>query len=197
MRSRRKVIRASLTVAISVFLGCSGSTSPAGGFTVRGSIQNNTQTTIPANTRLLVAWVVSSGSPDYTYIFGEGTIHSNGGTFEVVMTGPPPAAALNAGALGVGVIVATTNATLSTGDDAADIPEVDLVGAAGSYGVIYIADSPGAAAGLGWAGSFGAGYGVGVGQDGGGGFDTFVPTDSDDVILVIDDWSNIDFVNWT
>ncbi|UCG85724.1 MAG: hypothetical protein JSW71_17665 [Gemmatimonadota bacterium] len=185
------------TMILPALLGCSESTSSSGGFTISGTVQNNTQTEIPTNARLLVVWVVSSGSPDYTYVFGQGTIDRNAGTFELVMTNPPPTAALNAGALGVGIVIATTNASLSTGDDVVDIPATDLIGAAGWYGVIYVGDPAGAAQVRTWSADFDTGYGVGVGEEVPGSYDKFVPTSPSSVVLVIDDLSNIRFVNWT
>ena len=197
MGSRLRVITSLVTVIFPVLLACSESTSPSEGFTVSGSVQNNTQIEIPANARLLVVWVVSSGSPDHSYVFGEGTIDRTAGTFEVSMTNPPPAAALNAGSLGVGIVVATTNATVSTGDDLEDIPEADVIGAAGRYGVIYVGDPADAAQVRAWAADFDGGYGVGVGEEVPGSFDKFVPTSASSVVLIIDDLSNISFVNWT
>ena len=185
-----------MTVIWLAFLGCNDSTGPSGGFTVSGSIQNNTQMAIPANARLVVVWVVSSGA-DYSYVFGEGTIDRAAGTFAVNITAPPPAAALNAGTLGVGVVVVTTNATISTGDDLEDFPEADMIGAAGWYGVIYVGDPTAAEQVRSWSADFDTGYGVGVGEQVPGSFDRFVPTSASGVVLVIDDWSNIEFVNWT
>jgi len=197
MSPRLTLVVCQLIMISAVLVGCGDSTSPAEGFVVSGSIQNNTQTEIPPNARLLVVWVVSSGSPDYSYVFGEGTINRDAGTFEVGMTDPPPAAALNAGALGVGIVVVTTNATVSTGDDLEDIPEEDMLGAAGWYGVIYVGDPAAAEQVRIWSADFDSGYGVGVGEEVPGSFDRFVPTNASSVLLIIDDLSNITFVNWT
>lgn len=183
---------------------CDGPTEPGpgeepgdDGSTVGGTIQNNVQVAIPADARIVVGWAVSSGSPDYTYVFGDGTIDRSNGTFEVTFEGPPPVAALNAGVLGVGIIVATTDQEVGTGDDLADVLESEIVGAAGAYGVIYVADTDGAAASRSWAEEFGAGYGVGMGQEVPGSFDAFIPVGASGAVLVIDDLENIDFVNWT
>ena len=186
------------TVALPAFLACSDSTNPSEGFTVNGTIQNNTQAPIPENARLVVVWVVSSGSPDYSYVFGEGTIDPASGSFEISMPDPPSAAALNDGLLGVGVLFVTVNATLSAGDDIDDIPEADFIGAAGDYGIIYVQGNPGDAAQVrDWAADFDSGYGVGVGMEVAGDFDKFVPTSQSGVVLIIDDIDNISFVNWT
>lgn len=181
----------------SALVGCDDATGPGNGFVIQGSIQNNTAAALPTDVRLVVAWVVSSGSPDYSYVFGEGTINASAGTFELTLTDRPPDAALNASALGVGIIVATTNAALSAGDDLSDIPEADIVGAAGRYGVIYVVDSTADVLTGSWAENFEEGYGVGEGMEVPGSFDAFVPVDPSDVVLVIDDLSNIEFVNWT
>jgi hypothetical protein len=180
-----------------ILSACGGGTGPTDGFVVSGTIQNNTSGPIPANARLLAVWVVSAASPDYTYIFGEGTINRNAGTFELVLSEPPPPDALNAGALGVGILVATTNSNVGNGDDITDVAGSELIGAAGWYGVIYIND-PAAASAMGsWPSDFDPGYGVGEGQDEPTGFDSFVPTSPTEVVLTIDDLGNIEFVNWT
>ncbi|HET6837094.1 MAG TPA: hypothetical protein VFH24_03565 [Gemmatimonadales bacterium] len=178
-----------------VSIGCSDNNDPGEGFVVTGTIQNNTGAPLPANTRLVLAWGVSSGSPDYSYIFGQGTVDPAAGTFRLQLDQPPPAQALNAGVLGVGIIVATTNQALGTGDDIDGVPSTDLVGAAGRHGVIFI--GPGTVQYREWAADFDTGYSVGVGVDVVDDFDRFEPTDPSSVVLIIDAIENIDFVNWT
>jgi hypothetical protein len=174
--------------------GCNGdSTVPGESFLVSGTIQNNTGSPIPANARLILAWIVSAGA-DYTYVFGEGSIDATAGTFEIELT-EPPSGALNAGVFGVGILVVTTNPGLTAGADLSSAPMTDFIGAAGEYGVIDVADV--GAASLDWLADFDAGYGVGVGQEDPGPFDIFVPTSPEGVVLIIDDIDNIEFVNWT
>jgi hypothetical protein len=175
---------------------CSDSTPPSTGFVVSGTVQNNTGAPIPPNTRLLVSWAVTSGTPDYSYVFGEGSIDPSGGTFQIRFDQPPPAEALNTGGLGVGIIVATTNQTVGPGlNPFANVDPAEVVGAAGQYGVIFIADpniqDPE------WSTHFESGYGVGVGVPVLNDFDRFQPTNPSSVILIIDDLANIPFVNWT
>lgn len=177
--------------------GCSDSTDSSQGFVVTGTIQNNTQAPIPPDARLIVAWGVSSGSPDYSYVFGEGTLDPVAGTFRIQFDQPPPAQALNLGALGVGIIVVTTNQSLQTGDDLSTASEADFIGAAGQYGVIFTTTPAEAAQYRDWAADFEAGYGVGVGVQVPGDFDRFDPAASSSVVLIIDDLQNIEFVNWT
>jgi hypothetical protein len=193
----RLVLPLAAALALASALGCGDSTGPGTEIVVTGTIQNNTQADIPAGARLLVAWVVSATSQDYTFVHGEGTFDAAAGTFRVVLTAPPPAA-LNGERLGVGVILLTTDASIGEGDDVDDLAEADIVGAAGLYGVIYIAGTPAEAAGFrDWAADFPAGFGVGVGQTVPGDFDRFVPVDASDVVLIVDDIANIEFVNWT
>jgi len=193
----RVVLPLAAALALGTALGCGDSTGPGTEIVVTGTIQNNTQAAIPAGARLLVVWVVSSTSPDYSYVHGEGTFDAAAGTFRVELTAPPPAA-LNGERLGVGIIFLTTDASLGEGDDIQDVADADIVGAAGLYGVIYVAGTPAEAAGIrDWAADFPAGFRVGVGQAVPGAFDRFVPVDASDVVLMVDDIANIEFVNWT
>lgn len=180
-----------------VLAGCDDSNDPSQGFIITGTVQNNTQAPIPPNARLVVAWIVSSGSPDYSYVFGQGTLGPSGSTFQIRLDQPPPAQALNAGALGVGIIVATTNQSLQNGDDLSSVPEAEIIGAAGQYGVIFVTDPAQAALYRDWADQFEPGYGVGVGVQVPTDFDRFDPASPSSVILTIDDLQNIEVVNWT
>lgn len=193
----REVTRLSACLGFVLVVGCGDATGPREDLVVTGTIQNNTQAAIPANARLLVVWVVSATSPDYSYVHGEGTINAAAGTFRVALTAPP-SAALNGGRLGVGILVLTTNAAIGEGDDIEDLPDADLVGAAGAYGVIYVAGDPADAAGIrAWAADFPTGFAVGIGQEVPDDFDRFVPIDPSAVVLIVDDIANIDFVDWT
>ena len=189
----RTAVAAALVAAISV--DCSESGGPAEGFVVTGTIQNNTGAPVPANIRLLVAWVVTSGDPDHSYVFGEGTIDLAAGIFRIQLDDPPPAAALNLGGLGVGIIFATTNQAVGNGFDIGRSPPGQLIGAAGRHGIIFIGDQ--AIQDPQWATLFNSGYGVGVGVDVENDFDRFEPAAASSVVLIIDDLANIDFVNWT
>lgn len=193
----RLTFPAFLLTAMLAGCGDSNGNGPAQEFVVSGTIQNNTQAPIPPNARLLVAWVVSSGSPDYSYVFGQGTLNPSAGTFEIRLDQAPPAQALNNGALGVGIIVATTNQSLGNGDDISSIPETELIGAAGQYGIIFTTSPEQAAQYRDWGAQFEAGYGVGVGVTAPGDFDRFEPASPSSVVLIIDDLQNIAFVNWT
>jgi hypothetical protein len=188
----RAAVLASAVAVLSV--ACGDDNGPNSNFVVTGTIQNNTGAPLPDNTRLLVVWQVTSGSPDYSYVFGQGTVNAEAGTFRVELDQPPPAQALNNGNLGVGIIVATTNQTLGDGGNVDQILD-ELIGAAGRYGVIYV--GPSGAQSPQWASGFPTGYGVGVGVDVENDFDQFQPASPSSVVLIIDALENIDFVNWT
>ncbi len=187
----------STVLSISLLASCGDTSEPSVAFTVSGSVLNNTQAAIPAAARVLVAWVVSSGSPDYTYVFGEGSINASAGTFEVQFTDPPPRAALNSGNLGVGIVVLTTNASIGQGDDLEDFPLADLIGAAPRHAVIYIDGDPQNVTFREWAHDFESSFNAGVGIKVPGSFDEFVPLSPSSIVLIVDDLQNLEFVNWT
>jgi hypothetical protein len=175
--------------------GCGDDNGPSQGFVVTGTIQNNnTGEPLPPNARLVVAWVVSSTSPDYSYVFGEGTLNASAGTFQVRLDQPPPAQALNSGVLGVGILLVTTSQSIANGDDVSSLSEEELIGAAGQYAIISVTNPDGVE---GWAAQFEAGYSVGRGVEVPGDFDEFEPVSSSSVVLIVDDLENIDFVNWS
>jgi hypothetical protein len=164
---------------------------------VTGVVQNNTANPIPVGTRVLVVWVVSAVREDYSYVYGEGSVDADAGTFRLELTTPPPDTALNGARVGVGIIILTTDASIAEGDDIDDLDPATFVGAAARYGVIYISGAPADVAALwGWAADFSTGFNVGVGQEVRGDFDRFVPVDESDVVVIIDDLANIEFVNW-
>jgi hypothetical protein len=185
-----------LTLALPLALGCGDDPtgSSDGLLTVGGSVANPAGRPIPANARVIIAWVVSSGE-DYTYLFGEGTVAGN--TFRITLRQPPPAAALNAGNLGVGIVLLTADPNIRSGVRLEDVlvDPAQLLGATGRFAVIYTAS--GAAQTRDWAAAFEPGYGVGTGVERVGDFDAFEPVAPTSMELIVDDLDNIDFVNWT
>ncbi|HXE85149.1 MAG TPA: hypothetical protein VN513_17620 [Gemmatimonadales bacterium] len=187
-----------LTVAV-VVAGCKETTDPAGSFTVTGHIDNRTGTAIPANTRILGVWNVVSGSPDYSYVFGEGTINRTTGTFEIRFDQPPPSEALNSNALGVGLIIATTDQSVQAGDSiTSSSPPTGVIGVTAQYAVIFVRNRATIPA-THWANLFPDGYAVGVGVPAQppATFDTFAPASRTGSVLIIDDLGNIEIVNWS
>lgn len=185
-------------VAATLASGCQDGAGPAGAFVVTGHVQNNTATALPANTRLLAVWGVTAGTPDYSYVFGEGTIDRLTGTFRIEFDQPPPAAALNRDALGVAFIIATTDQAMQVGDSLTSSSSVTgILGVTAQYAVIFVQNrdtTPLPA----WVGTFNDGYSVGVGvKVPDAVFDIFEPTSRSSPVLIIDDLANIEIVNWT
>lgn len=173
---------------------CSDSTGSSDAFTVSGPLTNVSGQPVPAGARVVVAWVVSAASPDYTWIYGEGTVQGN--TFRVTFPAPPPATALNAGELGVGIVLLTTGTGLHSGMRLEDAPAgTVLLGGTGDFAVIYKATD--AVAQVDWEGAFPLGFSAGTGVERPGDFDAFAPVAPTSLELIVDDIDNISFVNWT
>jgi len=167
-------------------------------FSVSGNLNNINNAQLSGNIRVVVFWCISAGSPDYLYVYGEGTFNTNDMTLEIVFENDPPADALNNNAYGVGVIALTTDMNLKEGILPGDYRfEDSIIGAAGQYGVIFIKDHE-AAAYREWTDQFQKGYSIGKGVDvPEPQFDSFEPADPSSVEIIIDDPRNIEFVNWT
>jgi hypothetical protein len=192
-------------LALLIVAGCSDSTTnnPPGStgiYTVSGKLKFDSSLQIPANSQAIVVWSVSSGSPDYTYVFGHGAINMADSTFKVVFDSTPPAAALNSYGLGVGLVVVTST-SFPDGkltDQQLDTLQAHISGGSEDYAVIYLAKSPDSVAlGRGWAKNFNSGFNVGKGIRKQGTFDEFEPAAATAMQLVIDIWSRLDWVNWT
>ncbi len=196
---RRWVLVSMVTVFVSVMAaGCQDGTGTRTGFVVTGHIQNNTQAPIPANARLIAVWGVSAGSPDYSYVFGEGTINRFTGTFRIEFDQPPPVNALNHGVLGVAFLIATTDQSLKDGDSlTGSSSTAQIIGVTGQHAVIFVDHQDTLYVNT-WVPSFPTGYSVGVGvKVPGSVFDKFEPVSRSSPILIIDDLGNIEIVNWT
>lgn len=195
----RRALRTLATVLVTTLAaGCQEGTGPAGAFVVSGHIQNNTQTPIPANARVVAVWGVSAGTPDYSYVFGEGTIDRITGTFRIQLDQPPPLEALNNGALGVAFIVATTNESWADGAVLTGSSGVTgVLGITANHAVIFVQNRDTLPPST-WVDAFDDGYSVGVGvKVPNAVFDIFEPTSRSSPLLIIDDLANIDVVNWT
>src|SRR5262245_1503255 len=87
----------------------SSSSSGSGAFAVNGKITAVPGKMVPAMGGVEVAWSVSSGSPDYLYVFGSGP--TSGNTFSLSLDKAPPAEALNSYGIGVGIVFLFPTAT--------------------------------------------------------------------------------------
>ncbi|MFP2907561.1 hypothetical protein ACLESD_21425, partial [Pyxidicoccus sp. 3LFB2] len=174
-----------------------GQADAGSGFAAGGTLTAATGKEVPASAKLMVIWSVSSSSPDYLYKFGEGT--STGSTFGLQLETPPPAAALNGGELGVGLLVLMpTDSAIADGQLAdADAALEPALGAAGQYAIIHKTNAQVAARA--WAALFPVGYscGKGVPAASGESHDSFEPVSCASIGITVDALDNIDFVDWT
>lgn len=150
-------------------------------------------------------WQISSGSPDYLYVFGSGEaeIKATNSTFSMSFLTPPPAEALNSYGVGVGLLMGLFDPTMPLApgvgmfsDEVSDAPGIVTEAAADRFGIIYIAPDADKTA-LGWTANFPDGYSCGRGVDAvvADDFDTFEPVSCDTVVLRIA--TMFDVVNWT
>ena len=197
MSSRAYVSLATILVAALV-PACQDATGSGTGFVVTGHIQNHTQAPLPAHARLIAIWGVTSGSPDYGYVFGEGTINRVTGTFRLRFDQPPPTAALNSGELGVAFIIATTDQSVKDGDVITSTSQMaNPLGITAQHAVIFVANPQQGVQLPAWVAAFDPGYSVGVGVKVPGTFDAFQPASTSSLLLIVDDLANIEIVNWT
>lgn len=164
--------------------------------TISGTIQIRNGTTVPSNARVLVIWGVSSASPDYSYVFGEGTVHA-GGHFTVTFTTNPPDDALNNDRLGVGLIIATTDQTLGQGQVPSDYTFPGFLGMSEDHSVVFVNTSFGAPGVRPWESGFTSGYNLGEVQRSSTGLDAFRRVALTAARLVIDALDNLNPPNWT
>jgi hypothetical protein len=184
-----------LALALPFVASCGDSpTEPQLPITFSGTIQVLNGTTVPANARVLALWGVSAGSPDYSYVYGTGTVNSNG-TFTITFDAEPPAEALNSGELGVALLILTTDQTLAQGKVPANYSFPGLIGMTEDHSVIFTKNLTGAYA-AGWPDRF-AGYGAGEVERSTTGFDTFRSVALDALKIVVDNLNNINPPNWT
>jgi len=159
--------------------------SGSGVFTVTGTVG----TGAPATGRTVVLWVVSSGSPDYIYKYGEGG--SSGAQFVASFAAVPPTAAINSYGVGIGIVALLPAGAVLPPDGMVDDRVIDGAGYTPDHGIIYKA--PGASA-VPWIGPFPEGYSCGRCVRASSGFDSFEPTTCSTVEI---DMTPMDACNWT
>lgn len=193
--------RVCYVVALSAVAVAACSDAPAGPRTlpvgVSGSLVNRSGAAIPADARVVVLWAGDDDSGDYAYVFGEGTFDLARSRFMITFDRDPPSAALLGDALGVGLVVLTTDPNLREGrvPDGYDY-SANIVGVSGRHAVIYLNDNPSRFA-PDWPADFGRGYSLGRGIDLPGALDGFTPAPLYSMRLIVDDLANIDVVNWS
>jgi hypothetical protein len=199
---RRRVFHVATLGALAIAAGCSDIPTDLTGplalpVTVSGSLINQSGAAIPANARVVVLWAGDDGSGDYGYVFGEGTVNTVTNRFTITFDRDVPTEAVLGGALGVGLVILTTDPNLREGrvPDGYDYA-ANVIGVTGQHAVIYLNDQP-SRFGSDWPSDFRRGYNVGRGVDLPGTFDGFAPTDLNSMELIINDLDKIEVVNWT
>ena len=167
--------------------------SPTYPVTFTGNIQVVNGTTVPANARALVLWGVSAGN-DYSYVWGSGTVGTNG-SVTITFTEEPPLAALNGNQLGVGLVILTTDQTLQQGQVPDSYTYPGLIGMSEDYSIIFTKNLSGAIQ-ADWPGRFN-GYGLGEVERNNAGFDSFKSVARDALKVIVDHLANLDPPNWT
>ncbi len=167
------------------------------GFTVSGTITNETEEDLPDSARVVVFWTSDTGEGDYTYVYGSGGIDLETGTFTLEFEKAPPMEALLADVFGVGALVVVADNSLEEGildDDYSGT----ILGASPRHHVVFSRRDEEALEKVPWLQPFKVGYTVGRGiQVPDYSFDGFEPVDASAVEIIIDDLANQDFVNWS
>jgi hypothetical protein len=188
-----------LLLVLAAITGCEdGKTGPAASFVVSGSVDDAVQG--EGRTAALI-WVVSSGSPDYGYKFGEGTIGN--GRFSITLPGDPPAEAINSFGVGVAmVLVPLPGVTWPDGKLVDANLGSQISGISARHSVIWRAKSldlgdAGVREDVTWPLQFPAGLSCGTCTPApdGGSFDGFAPFACDQ--LRIDVYGAVAVCNWT
>jgi len=176
--------------------GCSKS-EIAHGQTIRGPVDSEVQG--EGRTAVLL-WEVLSGSPEYLYKFGDGTVAN--GQFSITLPSEPPADAINSFGLGIAfVAVLPAGQTIADGKLAVDPFTPDnMAGISTRYSVIWRAQTlslPSTAPVDFWPLSFPEGYACGActPKPDGGSFEAFAPTSCDHVQITTYDIDQM--CNWT
>lgn len=149
---------------------------------------------IPADSKLVVIWSVSASSPDYLYKWGDG--QTDGKTFMVTLMGDPPPEAINAGFVGVGIIVLVPSNYVVpegklTSTQSNDL-QAKLLAYSAQHAIIFhpnASQSP-----YPWSSQFSNGYECAKCGPVPASFDEWIPTKCSDIILVD---INQPACNWT
>lgn len=148
---------------------------------------------IPEGSLVVVIWSVTSGSPDYTYKFGQGV--SSGNSFTVVFPKDPPVEALNAMDLGVGVVL-TFPPNTSIADGIVDNALLNSSIGASPEGAIIFRKS--GTLDISWASNFSIGtYECAQCSRNGNPFDDWKFKNCGSITVDVGDLSSHNFCNWT
>jgi hypothetical protein len=157
----------------------SGGTSGGGG-SFSGSAQTDSPAP-PSGSKVVVVWSVSSGSPDYSYAFGSGSVNGAGASFSFASN--PPSDALNAGKLGVGLLAVVDSSIGLPEGKLGDTALDNVLALSADYAIIFRASTD-TVRKDGWDSAFPQGYACGKCVPSDAGFDSFVAVDCSQIRLV-------------
>ena len=181
-----------------------GNKFPTYKYSFTGNISNPKNITIPEDAYFVGVWIVSSGSPDYLYYYGDGYIDKSNNTFTFGFkdTLPPDAvnrSANDPGSFSVGYMLLVTSKNKVSGKElnreSASIDSAKIWGALNWAGIVYVgADST--VAWKDWTKAFKPGYTYAEGVTNGG--DYFVEANKNNMKVMIDTSRDaFDFPDWT
>jgi hypothetical protein len=170
-------------------------------FVVSGTLSYRKQALVADNARVVVVWLGGEAAGDDSYVFGEGTIDPENGSFELVFDAPPPPEALywdGSSAVGFGLLLLTTDQGLGTGSSLSESSETDFLGASEQNVILYVGGSFEAwGEEYSWLAAFRQGYSVGTESElSGMVLEEPVPTDPTTVELIVDELQNIEYPLW-
>jgi hypothetical protein len=191
MTTFRTLIRSSILLSFTALgaAACGNDAASGNEDAVRGTIVGSP---VPPASKVVVLWGVSSGSPDYTYKFGEGT--ATGAQYVVSLGEDPPAEAINRYGIGIGLLV-LVDAQQTIPEGKLDDATIDtFLGLSRRHAVIWRADD---AQDLDWSGAFPRGYSCGRCVDAPEGeiFDSFEPVACTGIEIQVGEIDGV--CNWT
>lgn len=162
-------------------------------FSVRGAVVG----TPPAAAEVVVLWQVTSGSPDYLYVYGRA---SSGATSYVLSLGmDPPAEAVNSYGVAVGFVALAEQAAMLPSGRIGSAELAQVRGLSARHAVIWKGASAPSGI-LSWADGFAPGYSCGRCVDVPGTFDRYEPVECSGITVEIPpsgDIEDLDICNWT
>ena len=205
-------------VVVAGLCACSESDAPGGSSASATSLAlvQRLNTAPAADSEAVVVWTVTSGSPDYAYVWGRADVQ--GSSFNLRLQAPPPAEAINSYGLGVGIVlIVPTSARIRDGKqtDADEKLFAQAVGASERHAILYVEPERTRAAIEAmaskvtaeelqrarehWLFDFPAGYSCGAARQAAAGetFDSFAPEDCNEVQIRSGALDDFEFPNWT
>lgn len=169
---------------------------------IKGTLNDIDSLAIPAEAKVYLMWGVSSGSPDYSYVWGEGKVDLTNNTFQIDINDTIPLDAVNrysndTNQLGIAYIL-LFNQKVPFGKISNKMLDSTVMGAVNDRAVIY-RNGPFSAS-TGWIPAFKTGFNFGKSwYNPNPGFDGFeIETElTNQIMIVTKDKKKFKFPNWT